>query len=285
MGISHFKKEPTSAQLLDEKIGTIYWAEQWISLKGVSVTSGKCESKIKCDYWSLYDYGHGQYKIVYIKRGRIASKEKKSNVEITVDDKERFASSVSRARSTIFEIAMCNDFEHFCTFTLDKEKRDRFDLRLFRKDFTQFIRDLNKKRLESEKIKYLLIPEQHGDGAWHLHGLLHGLTEKELALNEYGYLDWKAYRDRFGFFSVSPIKNNIACAKYITKYITKDYDETGLEKNKHLFFCSKGLKRKECIVSKSFDICPIDLSSNWDFENDYLKVIWINKDENENSKN
>ena len=280
MSKSHFKTEPTALQLHDENIGSLYWAEQWVSLKGLTVSSGKRESKVKSDYWSLYDYGHGQYKIVYTKRGRVASKEKKqSTINGTVTNEERFASSVSRARSTIFEIAMCNDFEHFCTFTLDKEKRDRFDLGTFRKDFTQFIRDLNKKRSENEKIKYLLIPEQHQDGAWHLHGLLHGLSEKELKVNEYGYQDWKAYRDRFGFFSVSPIRDSVACAKYITKYITKDYDETALEKNKHLYFASKGLKRKECIVYRCFDLCPFDTSSQCDFENEYLKIKWINKGE------
>ena len=272
---SRFSKEPSKWALQNEEIGTLYWAEQWFSLKGITVPTGNVTSDNKSDTWTMYDYGHGQYKIVYTKKGSSARLKKESKVEQKTDEAKRFLNSVSRARSTIFEIATCNNFEHFCTFTLDKEKRDRFNLEAFRKDFTQFIRDINKKRPENEKIKYLLIPEQHNNGAWHLHGLLMNLTDEELRPNEHGYLDWIGYRERFGFFSVSPINDTVACAKYITKYITKDYDDSSLKANKHLFFASKGLKRKECIVKNCAEKCPINVGSEWDFENEYIKVKWL----------
>lgn len=251
-----------------------YWLE-WLGLHDITVPSGSSKSRKVSDVWSLYHYGKGVYKIVYFKKTSTEKKKKQSPIKGTVTNDERLANSLSRARSTVFEIALCNDFEYFCTFTLDETKRDRFDLDSFRKDFTQYIRDLNKKRAENEKIRYLLIPEQHQDGAWHMHGLLMGLTESELTLNENGYLDWNGYRQRFGFFSVSPIENSVACAKYITKYIGKDFEKVDLEKGQHLFFASKGLARKEQICKREFEKCPIDATSQWEFENEYLKIQWL----------
>lgn len=224
------------------------------------------------DFWSLYDFGKAGYKVVYFKARKIAKKRKFKATEQR-ENENRFASSLSRTRSTIFEIATCNDFKHFCTFTQSKELRDRFDLGAFRKDFAQFVRNLNRSR--DEKIKYLLIPEQHSDGAWHMHGLLLGLNNGDLQKNEHGYLDWVAYRKKFGFFSVSPIKNGEACAKYVTKYITKDLLKTNIENGQHCFFASQGLKRAEQIVKDERSPC---FCSEWDFENDYVKVRWIGKD-------
>lgn len=248
---------------------------QWLGLHSITLSSGSSKSRKTSDVWSLYHYGKGVYKVVYFKKTSIDKKKKQSPIKGTLTDYERFSNSLSRARSTVFEIALCNDFKYFCTFTLDKEKIDRFDLDGFRKKFTQYIRDLNKNRPENEKIRYLLIPEQHGDGAWHMHGLLMGLTESELTLNGNGYLDWNGYRKRFGFFSVSPIDNSVACAKYITKYIGKDFDNVSREKCQHLFFASKGLKRKEQICKREFEKCPIDPTSQWEFENEYLKIKWL----------
>jgi len=94
---------------------------------------------------------------------------------------------------------MCNDWTHFITCTLDKDKYDRYNLPVFQKDLSQFLRNQRKKY--KAEIKYLLIPEQHKDGAWHMHGLLQGLKECMLSdfsentpkkLKESGY---KEYRD------------------------------------------------------------------------------------------
>lgn len=97
----------------------------------------------------------------------------------------KLLSNLSRTRNTIFELAMCNEWDLFCTFTLDKTKYDRYNLDSFRKDFTHMIRYLREKY--KSKIDYLLIPERHKDGAWHMHGFIKGLPSEELrefTLNE-----------------------------------------------------------------------------------------------------
>lgn len=242
------------------------------------------------DLWSAYRYGN-KIKIVYHKCGKRRDNPfKKSKYQQHLEDLEliplidedeeysRFCQSLSRTKAKIFEIAMCNDFKYFCTFTADKEKIDRFDLSEFHKKFVQFIRDENKKR--DEKIKYLLIPEQHQDGAWHFHGLFMGLTKKDLKKNSFGYLDWCAYSEKFGFFSCSPIRTHEACCKYITKYITKDFaNDMNIKSNNHLFYASQGLQRREVIQKLTGEKCPFlegGVYQNWDFENDYVKILWLN---------
>ncbi len=263
------------------------------------------QSRLVHDRWSLYDYGD-TIKVVYIKSAPSVADPRKDPLWIDPDrppqkirksvktlknDDERFKSSISRSKARIFELAMCNEFTHFCTFTQDQEKRDRFDLTEFRKDFSMLVRNLNRSRAEDKKIKYLLIPEQHQNGAWHMHGLLMGLNDEDLrpfSLSEklperirkklakgVKIYDWTRYRKAFGYFTCTEIESQVACSKYITKYISKDFQKSVREQGEHLFFASQGLKGRETIVKNSADPCPI---SNWDFENDYVKIVEIPKE-------
>lgn len=255
------------------------------------------QSLLNHDYWSCYDYGD-TVRFVYHKcapPSKLPPRENffgdipekiKPRFKAEHSDDERFRNSISRSKARIFELAACNEFTYFCTFTQDQEKRDRFDLKEFRKDFAQLVRNLNRNRAEDCKIKYLLIPEQHQNGAWHMHGLLKGLTaddltpfdlsmrlperiRKQLAKGVTVY-DWHRYRRAFGFFTCTEVQNQTAVSKYITKYISKDLQKTVRESGEHLFFASQGLKGREVIIKNSTDQCPIQ---KWDFENKYIKVF------------
>lgn len=262
------------------------------------ITDHSKQSLLNHDYWSAYDYGD-VVRFVYIKSSSatkrppkegffedIPPKQKPQTTPTPKDEGQRFSNSISRSKARIFELASCNEFTHFCTFTQDQEKRDRFNLKEFRKDFAMLVRNLNRERDEGAKIKYLLIPEQHKDGAWHLHGLLKGLTDedlrpfdlseklperirKQLAKGVKVY-DWTRYRRAFGYFTCTEIDNQLAVSKYITKYISKDLQKTVREAGEHLFFASQGLNGRTAIVKNSIDKCPIE---KWDFENKYIKVF------------
>lgn len=245
----------------------------------------KEESYKTNDFWSCYAYGD-TIKFVYFKRRGVP---KKTKVETTpnADNEKRFSQSLSRTKSRIFELASCNEFQFFCTFTQDEKLRDRFDLKEFSKDLAQFVRNQNRGR--ENKIKYLLIPEPHKNGAWHMHGFLMGLTNEDLRefslkeklpnkmrndiKNGVKIYDWTKYRRKFGFFTCTEIKDRDACAKYITKYVTKDLAVSSVNKNCHMFYASQGLKGRECIVFEERSPCPID---SWDYENDYIKIKEFN---------
>ena len=198
----------------------------------------------------------------------------------------KLSNNISRARSIVFELASCNKWEYFVTLTIDKAKYDRYQLKEFYKAFGIFIQNLN--RDNNCKVQYLLIPEQHVDGAWHLHGLFNDIPKSLLkqftadmhvpyyildkvnANHELYYLE--SYQKRFGFCHFEPIKDINRISSYITKYITKDLEKSVNELGGHLYYRSRKLKRAE-LVQKGRLIAPI---IEPDFENDYVKIKWFN---------
>lgn len=187
----------------------------------------------------------------------------------------RLSQSISRARSRVFELARCNDWDYFITLTLDRLKQDRHDLDLYRSQLGMMVRNLNRK--DGYDIKYLLVPEQHKDGAWHLHGFVRGIHADDLVRNRFGYLEWKSHARRFGFTSLSPIKSHEACSRYITKYVSKDWSEGMLRSGAHLFCASQGLNGRQEVRPSAPGKLP-DLE--WDYINEYVKIRWFrNQDE------
>lgn len=190
-------------------------------------------------------------------------------VKGSVND-EKLEESIIRTRSKIFELVFCNPWELFITLTIDGSKYDRYNLKRYHKDLSQWLRDYNKKY--AIKIKYLLIPEMHEDGAWHMHGFLMGLPIEHLEYNENGYLDWFAYKEKFGYCSIDKIRNHEAVSKYVTKYISKNLADCVKELNAHMYYASQGLKRAVEIKRGML----VDYNIPWDFKNDWVKVKWLN---------
>lgn len=209
--------------------------------------------------YNIYRLGE-IYKIVFFKSTlpRLSPPVRKKE-ETKYDNK--LVQSLSRARRIVLELALCNDWAYFCTFTLDKEKYKRDDLPKFHKDLSQFIRDQRKKAKKSGfdfPIEYLLVPEEHEKyGAWHMHGLLTDIRpftipfycERQQGkkvpddLVNGGFFNWPDYQKKFGFCSLGRIQNKVATGFYITKYITKQIDDCKLPPNAHAYYASQGLNR------------------------------------------
>lgn len=201
-------------------------------------------------------------------------------------NEKKLVNNIARAKSIIYELALCNNWDWFTTLTLDKEKQNRQNLDMWHRQLTQWIRDYNKKY--NLQIKFLLVPEKHKDGKnWHMHGLLHGLPISHLQQFKIGDVmgtgiakkviagetvyNWKHYQERFGFCELENVKNHEAVSKYITKYITKDllFNVTAL--GGHMYYHSRGLKRAKTIKKGSMlwnNIKP-------DFFNDYCSIKTI----------
>lgn len=183
--------------------------------------------------------------------------------------KKKLKNNISRAKSKIFEYALCNEWQYFMTFTINEKLQDRFNLEEFIKDFGVWLGNYNKKY--NTKVSYIIIPEKHKiSGGWHLHGLMNGITTDSISINDNGYYELKYYKNRFGFMSMSTIKDKYKIASYITKYITKDMEERSEDIGKHLYYTSRGLKQKEII----YDItCDVPLNEKC-FENDFCILKW-----------
>lgn len=169
--------------------------------------------------------------------------------------------NIRRTKNAIKEIVLCNEWEYFITLTLDPKKYDRFNLSKFNKDLSQYIRDLRKRH--EVDIKYLLIPEQHKDGAWHMHGFIMGLPNSELELfkrderlpyyilnkldNGEEIYNWVGYQQKFGNCNVEPIRDKDKASSYVTKYVTKSLEKSVEELNAKMYYCSRGLSRAQAI--------------------------------------
>lgn len=103
-------------------------------------------------------------------------------------------------------------------------------------------------------LQYLLVFEQHKDGAWHCHCILgktDGLTvfdsgrvfRKKFKRSRiiYNIKEWLA-----GWSDVSPVSSPQACANYIVKYVTKSLVCDNL--NQHRYYCSRNIPKPEKIT-------------------------------------
>ncbi len=210
--------------------------------------------------------------------------DKKQYSRCTVND-SKLNNNISRARTTINELAFCNPWDLFVTFTLDSNKFDREDLEQYHKSFVIFLRDYGKKH--NIKIDFLLIPELHKDGkSWHIHGLFHGLPLSHLHQFKIGdtmgkqvaekvikgetVYKWNAYENKFGWCVLEPIKNHNAVCIYITKYINKDLASSVKELNAHLYYHSRGLNKATKIASGT-----LTANIDYDFSNEYCSIKTI----------
>lgn len=141
-------------------------------------------------------------------------------------------SSLTRARASVRDIALCNSFTHFFTWTLDSRYIDRFDALEVKRKVGNFLKNMVRRK----QFSYICVPERHKNGAIHIHGLCcPGYLHLERAINPhngkplstnrsqpiFNMSDWK-----FGFSTCIPIDGNYErTCNYLIKYITKDTDK------------------------------------------------------------
>ena len=238
------------------------------------------QSRYLPNYTTLREYDEHKLKLVLRKYPYDAAPDLRQKVKKGSRNSKKLENNISRARSTIFDLAASNSWEYFVTFTLNSEKYDRENLEAFRKDFAKKITNHN--CYHHVNIQYLLIPEFHEDGkSWHFHGLMRGIPKEMLVLFTpdmhlpYSILDklkkgecvydWPFYSSHFGFCNIEPVRDHDKVCGYITKYITKDLESIS-RLNAHCYYASKGLKRSKIIKRGELakDFVP-------DFENDYIK--------------
>lgn len=207
----------------------------------------------------LYNYNNNNFRIVKIKSCRNSGFEeiKKKNSFIDVNSEEIKRQSLSRTKRNIRELALCNDFEYFATFTVNSEKCDRYVLNDVQYKLKKV---LHKIKRNNKNFAFLIITEKHKDGAFHFHGLIKGISD--LYINDNGYLSSKIFDNELGFNSFSKIKDYTKCCNYITKYITKD-----CIKNSHnqIYISSRGLKKATREDFTNIDFTPT-------FTNDFVEI-------------
>lgn len=147
--------------------------------------------------------------------------------------------SLSRTKRKVYDYAKCNDWEFFVTFTFNKHLVNRYD---YIECANKLSKWLNNLRRSSPGLSYLVVPEQHKDGAWHFHGLFAGLNPDEIVWSgryvikkvcskgcrtRFVKTDRKIYkigRYKLGWMTATEVQDKQRVVTYITKYVTKDID-------------------------------------------------------------
>lgn len=146
-----------------------------------------------------------------------------------LDEERSKASSRARAKASVRDIALCNRFDWFFTWTLSKDAVNRYDAELVGKKVRTFLRNASFRK----NFSYVCVPELHKDGGIHFHGLCNlGDVAVSRAVSPYtsdplftktgqpiyNMTDWK-----FGFSTCIPIDENYErTVNYLVKYISKD---------------------------------------------------------------
>jgi hypothetical protein len=171
------------------------------------------------------------------KRGQSLNREKSIN------------QSMARAREKIYGYIMANDWEYWVTQTFNKEVIDRYDLDEIMKKYSQKLYNLKKRNCP--ELKWLIVPEQHKDGAWHMHKLVSGIPKDSLKYTGcdyrgdkkkpiFNWLDTADYGfNKYVYIGGCEAEEKVIIARYITKYITKDLATERFNRKK--YWSSRGL--------------------------------------------
>lgn len=193
---------------------------------------------------------------ICFKRGKLKDKNDLNEEELQRYYSSR-KSSTRRSKTSVTDYALCNDFTQFITLTLDPEKVDSYDYDYSKKLVSKWI---NNQRRTSPELTYILVAEKHKSGRIHFHMIVNNFkgdlqvavnphTGKELVKNGkqiYNLSGWK-----YGYSTLSFIKDKHATAHYLQKYLTKDFIEAF---NKKRFWTSRGLKKPSKEYNIEFNI-------------------------------
>lgn len=133
------------------------------------------------------------------------------------DDAKR---SATRARSKLRRLALANGFDYFVTLTIASDKLDRYDGAAIVKKLNTWCDNM----VRRHGLRYILIPEQHRDGAWHFHGFMagEGLKAVDSGVRWDGREVYNLPQWKLGFSTAQRLYGDYhAAVGYCCKYIGK----------------------------------------------------------------
>lgn len=150
--------------------------------------------------------------------------------------------SASRAKQAVYTYSRCYSWEWFITITFKPQWGDRFDYDKCSKALRVWLH--NQRTRYAPDLKYLVIPEQHKNGAWHFHGLLadcgkmvfwsSGHRDRKSGDMIFNMVKWQN-----GFTTATRVRDIHRVAKYVGKYITKSLCD--LTPGRQRYFVSNNL--------------------------------------------
>lgn len=144
--------------------------------------------------------------------------------------------SLRRTKNKINDLARSEKWEYFFTLTYDSAKTDRYDFSECLKKCRQWLNNQHKRY--SPDLSYLFVPEQHADGAWHMHGVVANCGSIKFVDSGHktktGQTVYNVGGWRFGFSTATKVSDTYKVTNYITKYITKELCQVTKGKNRYI---------------------------------------------------
>ena len=128
--------------------------------------------------------------------------------------------SMRRARAKLRRLALANSFDYFVTLTLDEKEVDRYDAKAIMSKVNRWLDNM----VRRHSLRYILVPEQHKDGAWHFHGFFagDGLNTVDSGVQWDGRTVFNLPQWGFGFSTAQRLYGEYSAAvAYVCKYIGK----------------------------------------------------------------
>lgn len=152
--------------------------------------------------------------------------------------------SLNRTVNRLYYLARSNYWDWFVTLTFDPEKVDRYDYSACVKKLSLWLNNCRKK---CSDMGYLVVPEQHKDGAWHFHGLFSNCDGLGFVnsgkRDEDGKPIYNIGAYKLGFTTATKVVDLERVSKYICKYVTKDLCAVTFGKKR--YWASKNLVEAE----------------------------------------
>lgn len=188
-------------------------------------------------------------------------------------EKRNLKVSFNRTKNELFKISRQCEWKYFITLTYDETKIDRYDFDTCMAKANKWFH--NQRTRYAQDLQYVFVPEQHKDGAWHIHGLIAqvgnmSFTDSGKKWGEkpvYNLSGWKN-----GFSTAVQIgktqEDILRVSTYITKYITKEL--CYVTKGKRRYYRSQNIPKP---IETNLLIEGTELSNCVDVVADSLGVV------------
>lgn len=160
----------------------------------------------------------------FARQGKALPAKREKGKKSEGEDMQR---SMRRARAQLRRLALANHFDYFVTLTLDPERIDRYDPAAVTKALSQWCSNMVKRH----GLRYVLVPEQHKDGAFHFHGFMagEGLKAVDSGVKWDGRPVYNLPQWTLGFTTAQQLYGTYSAAVgYCCKYIGKQQGERPL---------------------------------------------------------
>lgn len=187
----------------------------------------------------------------------------------TKERAESIAVSYRKVKEKVWSFAYSNVWEYFTTMTFNKDFVDRFNYDDCRSLLSKKLKYLKRKY---PAFEYLVVPEQHKNGAWHFHGLFKGLPESEFRYSKrkdkkgrkiYNIPIFATY---LGHTTAQIVDSRGTAAGYLVKYISKDLVNNDYVRGRSKYIASRGLDKS----ITSYDNCHFGEFKEFLKENDLI---------------